>query len=46
MIDFGSWIEEEYRVPDSNAQINSINRQADLGLSDDEEDNDFKNINL
>ena len=46
MIDFGAWIDEEYRVPDENAQTNPLNRLADLGLPDDEEDTDFKNVNL
>lgn len=42
MIDFGSWIDEEYRVPDENSSINS-NLGYDLP---DEEDADFKNVNL
>ncbi len=42
MIDFGAWIDEEYRVPDENSAINS---QAIFDLPD-EENTDFKNVNL
>lgn len=39
MIDFGSWIDEEYRVPAEK----SANANFDLP---DDEDTDFKNVNL
>ncbi len=42
MIDFGSWIDEEYRVPDENSAIDSY---ANFDLPD-EENTDFKNVNL
>jgi endogenous inhibitor of DNA gyrase (YacG/DUF329 family) len=42
MIDFGSWIDEEYRVPDEKSEMNN-NATFDLL---DEENTDFKNVNL
>jgi hypothetical protein len=45
MIDFGAWIDEEYRVPDAAAPFDTGNKQSDFNLPDDE-DTDFKNINL
>ncbi|MDQ4120709.1 MAG: DNA gyrase inhibitor YacG [Acidobacteriota bacterium] len=42
MIDFGAWIDEEYRVPDENSAITN-NASFDLP---DEENTDFKNVNL
>lgn len=41
MIDFGAWIDEEYRVPDENSAAGNAN----LHLPD-EEEGDFKNVNL
>ena len=45
MIDFGAWVDEEYRVPDVSAAFDTGNKQSDFNLPDDE-DTDFKNINL
>jgi endogenous inhibitor of DNA gyrase (YacG/DUF329 family) len=42
MIDFGAWIDEEYRVPDEKSSIGN-DALYDLPI---EEDNDFKNVNL
>ena len=42
MIDFGAWIDEEYRVPDENSANNG---SANFELPD-EEDTDFKNVRL
>jgi endogenous inhibitor of DNA gyrase (YacG/DUF329 family) len=44
MIDFGAWIDEEYRVPDQQSAVHD-NAEANFDFPEDE-DADFKNMRL